>query len=61
MHHIKKLKKLPPNINKTETVKILRQVTRSASALGELKGAAKAIPGTAMLIRRLITTNSRDN
>jgi len=61
MHHIKELKKLPPSIKKTETVKILRQVTRSASALGELKGSAKAIPGTAMLINLIVLQEAKDS
>ena len=49
MHHIKKLEKLPPKRKKVETLKILRQLSKSSNSLGELKGVAKIIPNQAML------------
>ena len=36
MHPIKKLEKLPPKREVVETLDILRQVSKSSSALGEL-------------------------
>ena len=36
-----KLAKLPPQTEKVETIKILRQTTKAATALAELKGIAK--------------------
>ena len=38
------LEKLPPKTEKVETIKILRQSTKTAAALAELKGIAKTIP-----------------
>ena len=37
MGHIEKLKKLPPERGKLETVKILRQLSKTSQSLGELK------------------------
>ena len=45
-----KLEKLPPKTEKVETIKILRQTTKSATALAELKGIAKTIPNQLMLV-----------
>ena len=36
-----KLEKLPPQTEKVETIKILRQTTKAATALAELKGLRK--------------------
>ena len=44
MHPIKKLNKLPPIREKVETLEILRQLSKSSNALGELKGIAKPFP-----------------
>ena len=40
MGHVEKLKKLPPERVKVETVKILRQLSKASQSLGELKGIA---------------------
>ena len=39
-----KLEKLPPQTEKIETIRVLRQTTKAATALAELKGIAKTIP-----------------
>jgi hypothetical protein len=43
MGHMKKLKKLPSERKKVETVKILRQLSKASQSLGELKRIAKTI------------------
>ena len=50
MNHMNQLGKLPPKREKVETLKILRQLSKSSNSLGELKGIAKTIPNQAMLI-----------
>jgi len=44
MHLIRKLYKLPPKREKVETLKILRQLSKSSKSLGELKGIAQTMP-----------------
>ncbi len=50
----KKLPKLPPKRDLVETVEILRQLSKSANALGELKGIAKTIPNQEILINAVV-------
>lgn len=53
------LEKLPPPTEKVETIKILRQATKSAAALAELKGIAKTIPNQAMLINAIVLQEAK--
>jgi Fic family protein len=61
MGQIKKLEKLPPGKEKVETLSILRQLSDSANALGELKGIAKTIPNQAMLINAVVLQEAKDS
>jgi len=61
MVHMKKLEELPPLREKVETLAILRQLSKSASALGELKGIAKSIPNQAMLINAVVLQEAKDS
>lgn len=61
MGHIDKLKKLPPQREKVETVKILRQLSKTSQSLGELKGVAKTIPNQAMLINAVVLQEAKDS
>jgi Fic family protein len=61
MHPIKNLEKLPPKREAVETLAILRQVSKSSSALGELKGIAKTIPNQAMLINAVVLKEAKDS
>jgi Fic family protein len=61
MGHIEKLKKLPPERDKVETVKILRQLSKTSQSLGELKGIAKTIPNQAMLINAVVLQEAKDS
>jgi len=61
MGHIEKLKKLPPEREKVETVRILRQLSKSSQSLGELKGVAKTIPNQAMLINAVVLKEAKDS
>jgi len=61
MGHIEKLKKLPPEREKVETVKILRQLSKTSQSLGELKGIAKTIPNQAMLINAVVLQEAKDS
>ncbi|MCP4970560.1 MAG: Fic family protein [Arcobacter sp.] len=61
MNLIKKLDKLPPTREKVETIEILRQATKAANALGELKGIAKTIPNQAMLINAVVLQEAKDS
>jgi len=61
MGHIRKLDILPPKIEKVETIEILRQLTKSANVLGELKGVAKTIPNQAMLINAVVLQEAKDS
>ena len=61
MTHINKLPKLPPKRDKIETLKILRQLSNSSKALGELKGIAKTIPNQAMLVNAVVLQEAKDS
>jgi len=61
MGHIEKLKKLPPEREKVETVEILRQLSKTAQSLGELKGIAKTIPNQAMLVNAVVLQEAKDS
>ncbi len=61
MGYMKKLKKLPPQIEKVETVAVLRQLSKTAQALGELKGVAKTIPNQAILINAVVLQEAKDS
>ena len=61
MHPIKKLEKLPPKREEIETLNILRQLSKSSTALGELKGIAKTIPNQAMLINAVVLQEAKDS
>ncbi|MDA3860271.1 MAG: Fic family protein [Melioribacteraceae bacterium] len=61
MHHVKKLEKLPPQREKVETLKILRQLGKTSNALGELKGIAKIIPNQSMLINAVVLQEAKDS
>ena len=61
MHPIRKLEKLPPKREEVETLNILRQLSKSSTALGELKGIAKTIPNQAMLINAVVLQEAKDS
>ncbi len=61
MGHIEKLKKLPPQREKVETVRILRQLSKTSQLLGELKGVAKTIPNQAILINAVVLQEAKDS
>ena len=61
MGHIEKLKKLPPEREKVETIKILRQLSKTSQSLGELKGIAKTIPNQAMLVNAVVLQEAKDS
>lgn len=52
---------LPPNREKVETIKILRQANKAATALAELKGIAKTIPNQVMLINAFVLQEAKDS
>jgi len=54
-------KKLPPEREKVETVKILRQLSKTSQALGVLKGVAKTIANQAMLINAKVLEEAKDS
>ena len=57
----KKLKRLPPEREKVETVKILRQLSKTSQSLGELKGIAKTIPNQTMLVNAVVLQEAKDS
>lgn len=57
----KKLNKLPPPIERVETIRILRQENLAIAALSELKGIAKLIPNQEMLINAIVIQESKDS
>jgi Fic family protein len=61
MGHIEKMKKLPPEREKVETIKILRQLSKTSQSLGELKGIAKTIPNQAMLVNAVVLQEAKDS
>ncbi|MBC8527760.1 MAG: Fic family protein [Candidatus Cloacimonetes bacterium] len=54
------LPKLPPKAN-LETVKILKQLSKSNRALAELKGVSKTIPNSDILINTLVLQEAKDS
>lgn len=61
MHSIKKLEKLPAKHERIETLDVLRQLNKSSTALGELKGIAKTIPNPSMLIIAVVLQEAKDS
>ena len=61
MHPIKKLDKLPPEREKVETLRILRQLSKSSKSLGELKGIAQTMPNQEMLINAVVLQEAKDS
>jgi len=55
------LDKLPLAREKIETIKILRQVNKAASALAELKGMASTIPNQTMLVNAIALQEAKDS
>ena len=54
-----KLASLPPKRKEVETIAILRQTNKAATALAELKGIAKTIPNQAMLINAIVLQEAK--
>ncbi len=50
---------LPPKKSKVETIKILRQESKSAVALAELKGLAKTLPNPNILINSIVLKEAK--
>lgn len=55
------LPKLLPEREKIETLRILRQESKAAAALAELKGLAKTIPNQSMLINAVVLQEAKDS
>jgi Fic family protein len=55
------LPKLMPERTKIETIRILRQESKSAAALAELKGIAETIPNQSMLINAVVLQEAKDS
>ncbi len=53
------LPRLPPNREKVETVKVLRQLVKSSIALAELKGLAFTLPNSAILLNAVVLKEAR--
>lgn len=53
------LPKLPPDREKIETVKVLRQLVKSSIALAELKGLAFTLPNPAILLNAVVLKEAR--
>ena len=54
-----RLPPLPPGRELVETVAILRQESRAASALAELKGLSRLLPNPAILINALVLKEAK--
>ncbi len=52
---------LPPNNERIETIKILKQENKARSAIAELKGIAKIIPNQSILINAIILQEAKDS
>jgi len=52
---------LPPDLEKIETIKILKQENRARSAIAELKGIANIIPNQSILINAIILQEAKDS
>ncbi|MFK7926199.1 MAG: Fic family protein [Bacteroidia bacterium] len=59
--HPDKLPPLPPSRDKIETIPILKQLSKSSSALGELKGIANTIPNQKMLVNAIVLREAKDS
>lgn len=55
------LDKLTPNREEVETIKVLRQVSKAATALAELKGIAMTIPNQEMLVNAIVLQEAKDS
>ncbi len=53
------LEKLPPQREKIETLKILREANKATAALAELKGIANTIPNQSMLINAIVLQEAK--
>lgn len=51
--------KLPPQRDKIETIKILRETNKATAALAELKGIANTIPNQAMLVNAIVLQEAK--
>ena len=58
---MRKLEKLPPKRNKVETIEVLRQLSKSSKALGELKGIAQTMLNQTMLINAVVLQEAKDS
>jgi Fic family protein len=56
-----KLPLLPPPKEKIESINILKQLSHSSIALGELKGIAKTMPNQAMLVNAVVLQEAKDS
>ena len=56
-----KLPLLPPPKHKTETISILKQLSKTSRVLGELKGIANTIPNQKMLINAIVLREAKDS
>lgn len=50
---------LPPKREKIETVKVLRQLVKSSVALAELKGLARTLPNSSILLNAILLKEAR--
>ncbi len=57
----RKLRKLPPRREKVETFSILRQLSKTSRAIGELKGIANTIPNQSILINAVVLQEAKDS
>ncbi|MEA4859320.1 Adenosine monophosphate-protein transferase SoFic [bioreactor metagenome] len=55
------LPKLPIDVSKTETIKILKAEIKASKALAELKGIANLIPNQSILINAIVLQESKDS
>ncbi|MDZ7820521.1 MAG: Fic family protein [Candidatus Marinimicrobia bacterium] len=55
------LPKLMPEREKIETIRILKQESRSAAAIAELRGIAETIPNQSMLINAVVLQEAKDS
>lgn len=56
-----KLPNLPPEIEKVETIQILRSANKAALAIAELKGIAQTIPNQTMLVNAVVLQEAKDS
>jgi Fic family protein len=60
-HDLRKLDLLPPDLDKIETIEVLRQVAKSSLAIAELKGVAETMPDQQMLVNAIILKEAKDS